>query len=555
MKSIQTKFIILILGCVLLSSTVIGGVGIVTAKQVIDEDSSKIMSLLCIEKTLNIDAVLSSIEQSVDTLADYALVQLDSVEELRTDEDYLQSYTEHILSVAINTANNTEGALSVYLRFNPDFGGPVSGFFWGKAERNGDFQEFAVTDLSKYSPDDIEHVGWYYEPVKSGTSIWMEPYQNQNINVEIISYVVPLYADGTTVGVIGIDIDFESVRKMVRDMEVYSSGYAFLADTRANIIYHKNYPAGTSLAKLEDSLQPLEQELVNSGKDSRLFSYLVYGEKRKMALHRLRNGMVLGITAPTAEIDAAKNRMILQTGLASVLLAALSVFLTVFMTRRLVRPLKELNEAAKKIAEGDLSINVTHQTEDEVGMLADSFQQTVNHLQKYIHYINGLAYQDSMTGAKNKAAYQEAATRLDEQSRLGKIRYAVVVFDINGLKAVNDTRGHDSGDTLIINACKIICRVFKHSPIFRIGGDEFAAILDGQDYNRSSELLAQFHRAEKDFNRLAHPDEKLFIAKGIAIYNEETDTCFSDVFKRADEAMYRNKAVMKQRDAAEGDET
>ena len=60
-------------------------------------------------------------------------------------------------------------------------------------------------------------------------------------------------------------------------------------------------------------------------------------------------------------------------------------------TLSLIKPLRELNDAAKKIAEGDLSVSLSHQTKDEVGMLADSFQQTVSHLQKYIDYINGLA--------------------------------------------------------------------------------------------------------------------------------------------------------------------
>lgn len=83
------------------------------------------------------------------------------------------------------------------------------------------------------------------------------------------------------------------------------------------------------------------------------------------------------------------------------------------LTRRIIRPLKELNEAAKKIAAGDLSITINHQTRDEVGTLADSFQQTVSHLQKYIDYINGLAYRDGLTGVKNKTAYQETAMILE----------------------------------------------------------------------------------------------------------------------------------------------
>lgn len=549
MKSIQTKFIALILGCVLLSSAVIGGVGIWTAQQVVDEDSARIMNLLCVETAQSIDALLSRIEQSVDTLAAYAVGQLESVEKLQTDEGYMAAYTEEIQSVAVNAANNTEGALAVYLRFNPEFGKPTSGLFWSKTTQNGSFQALEPTDLSRYSSEDVEHVGWYYLPVKSGKPIWMAPYLNQNINVEMISYVVPLYKDNVTVGVVGIDIDYEVIREIVRSTRVYTSGYAFLVDTQANVMYHSGVPMGTPIDELEDSLVPVAAELKRGENGSYLFSYTWKGETKKLAVCSLQNGMRLAITVPTAEIDAAKNRMIMQSGVALLALAALSVLLTAMTTRCLIRPLKELTEAAKKIAEGDLSIALTHKAKDEVGILAQSFQKTVDHLKQYIDYINGLAYRDGLTGVKNKTAYQEAVARLEDQTRLGRPEFAVVVFDINGLKEVNDTHGHDFGDMLIMNACKIICKVFQHSPVYRIGGDEFVTLLEGEDCRRYNELLTAFRETVDEFNRGARPDARISIARGIACYEEDTDLTFGDVFKRADDAMYQNKADMKRRAA------
>ena len=109
MKSIQTKFIVLILGCILLSSSVIGGAGILNAKHVVDEDSVKIMNLMCKEKTQEINALLSRIQQSVKTLAVYSIEQLESVERLKTDSEYINAYTQKLEAVAVNAASNTEG--------------------------------------------------------------------------------------------------------------------------------------------------------------------------------------------------------------------------------------------------------------------------------------------------------------------------------------------------------------------------------------------------------------------------------------------------------------
>lgn len=553
MKSIQTKFIVLILGCVLLSSAVIGGAGVLSSKKVVDQDSSQIMNLMCSEKAEEINALLSRIQQSVETLAVYSLDQLDSVERLKSDPAYVEEYTRRLEAVAVNAADNTEGAMAVYVRYNPDFSSPTSGLFWSKTALSGNFQRLVPTDFSSFSPTDVEHVGWYYIPVKSGKATWMDPYLNQNINVQMISYVIPLYVNNETIGVVGMDIDLNVITESVRGMRVYDSGNAFLTSKQGDVVYHDNLAAGTSMAGADKSLETVVREMENETSGSSLFEYDWKGQDKRMAFRSLSNGMRLAITAPVEEIDEEKNQLIFQSTFAGLLIAAISVILTILMTRRLIKPLKELNAAAQKIAGGDLSISLTTQTKDEVGTLAESFQQTVNHLQQYIDYINGLAYRDSLTGVKNKTAYQDAVHRLEEQMNLGRPEYAVVVFDINGLKRINDTYGHDFGDMLIIDSCKLICKTFKRSPVFRIGGDEFVAILESGDFDHYAELLEEFETAMAQYNHTARDDSKISIARGIAIYSYETDLVFGNVFKRADEAMYQNKATMKERlKAAQG---
>ncbi|MCH1942408.1 diguanylate cyclase [Holdemania massiliensis] len=545
MKSIQTKFILLILSCIFICSTVIGGAGIINAQRAVDADTALMMNYRCSELTSDIDALLSRIEQSVKTLSAYTDEHLESVDRLKNDDDYRQEFTEQLQSVAVNAANNTEGAVAVYVRFNPDFTPPTSGLFWSKTALNGTFQQLTPTDFSKYNPSDIEHVGWYYIPVSNGKATWIPPYSNENINVQMISYVIPLYKNNQTVGVVGMDIDFNVIKELVDEVRIYTSGYAFLTDDKANIMFHKTYPFGISIESVDSSLIPLMTELGNGTSGGNLFSYQANGVKKKMAFRTLRNGMRLALTAPLSEIDSHKNQLILQILLALLIITPLAIMVTIMITRKMIKPLKELNTAAQKIAEGDLSIALTKQTKDEVGTLADSFQKTVNHLQKYIEYINSMAYRDALTGVKNKAAYQETEKRLEEQMHKGWPEFAVVVLDINDLKHVNDHFGHDFGDMMIISACKLICKTFLHSPVYRIGGDEFVVILENADYVNYKELLENFQLAIDDYNASSDADSQLSIARGIAIYNSDIDLVFSNVFKRADDAMYQNKAAMK----------
>lgn len=535
------------LGCTLLCAAVVGGAGIINANSVVDADSSHIMNLMCGEKAESIDAILSRIEQSVGTLAMYSMDGLDDTSLLQ-DSSYVDELTARIQSVAVNAASSTEGALAVYVRFNPELTDATAGLLWSKTSQEGSFRAVAPTDLSRYAADDTEHVGWYYEPVKNGKPTWIAPYFNKNLNVEMLSYVIPLYANNQTVGVVGMDIDFDVIEDVVMNTHVYESGYAFLTDGEANIMFHRELAQGTPMSGLEESLGPVAAELQGGGDGSYLFPYTWRGVEKQMALCSLSNGMRLAITAPTAEIDAAKNNLIFQIGVFTVIVSALAVVMTSLMTRRIVRPLKELNVAARQIAEGDLSIELSSRTKDEVGTLAESFQQTVNHLRQYIDYINGLAYRDGLTGVKNKTAYQDTAQRLEEATKTGKPEFAVLVLDINGLKHVNDTCGHDFGDMLIIDACRIICKVFKRSPVYRVGGDEFAVILEHWDLEHYVELLERFERELEESNQYAHPEGRVSIARGIAVYEESVDLTFVDVFKRADEAMYQNKAAMKRRE-------
>lgn len=547
MKSIQTKFIALILSCVLMCAVVSGGAGVINSQLAIDKDSAEIMNLMCSDKTKELNALLAGIEQSVETLALYTFEQLESIDLLKTDAEYMNSYTKKLESVAISIANNTNGALAVYVRYNPEFAPPTSGLFWSKTEINGTFQPLTPTDFSVYSPDDVEHVGWYYIPVKNAKATWITPYLNKNINEYMISYVIPIYRNNETVGVVGMDIDFNLITDSVASMQAYNTGYAFLTDSDANVMFHKDMPVGASMSNTDNALLPVVHELKNGTSGSSLFSYKWRGQEKKLAFRTLVNGMTISVTAPAHEIHQARNNLIVQICIAVILVAGFSIFLTIALTRRIIRPLRELTTAAKKIADGDLGISLTYQTKDEIGILADSFQQTVGHLQQYIEYINGLAYRDALTGIKNNTAYQDAAKRLEEQIRSGQPDFAVIVFDINGLKYVNDTYGHDFGDMLIIDSCRIICRSFKKSPVYRIGGDEFVAILEGDDYVRYSELLQEFEDNIIEVNKITREDCQISIARGIAVYSPETDLVFANVFKRADDAMYQNKIEMKRK--------
>ena len=153
-----------------------------------------------------------------------------------------------------------------------------------------------------------------------------------------------------------------------------------------------------------------------------------------------------------------------------------------------------------------------------------------------------LAYFDSLTGVKNKHAYVEEETRIDRlisENKLGK--FGIVVFDLNGLKTVNDTDGHEAGDEYLKEASDLINRFFTNCPVYRIGGDEFAAFLTGDNYDNRKKMLDAFERQiEKNLF-----DGSVVIASGLDEFTDGKDNCFRQMFERADKNMYERKAALK----------
>ena len=153
-----------------------------------------------------------------------------------------------------------------------------------------------------------------------------------------------------------------------------------------------------------------------------------------------------------------------------------------------------------------------------------------------------MAYIDPLTGVKNKASYIDEVGLIEQKIADEQIEnFGVVVFDLNGLKIINDTKGHEAGDEYIKVACNMICQHFKHSPVFRIGGDEFVAILKGEDYSNHKQLLLQF----TDLILSEKEKDGIIIASGYSDFHAGKDDSFMRVFERADKNMYKSKKQLK----------
>ena len=153
------------------------------------------------------------------------------------------------------------------------------------------------------------------------------------------------------------------------------------------------------------------------------------------------------------------------------------------------------------------------------------------------------AMTDGLTHVKNRMSYTRYEHDYNDRIQNGSLdAFGLAVFDINDLKVVNDSRGHEAGDEYILRVCQLICRVFNHSPVFRIGGDEFVALLSGDDYLNREALMAHIERASLGDDSASA--RKMF-SIGFSEFIPGTDHSVSDVFTRADRIMYLQKQEYK----------
>lgn len=165
------------------------------------------------------------------------------------------------------------------------------------------------------------------------------------------------------------------------------------------------------------------------------------------------------------------------------------------------------------------------------------------------HRLLDMTETDALTHVKNRTAYKGREEKIQKKLQNNEeLAFAVAVFDINNLKKINDSLGHEAGDEYIVNSCAMICRIFKKSAVYRIGGDEFAVVLEGEDYNSREELMSEVQSSMAKLQSSELPEQKrVSVAAGMAVYDRNTDKEYGQVFNRADARMYENKARMKHR--------
>ncbi|MBO4852227.1 MAG: GGDEF domain-containing protein [Schwartzia sp.] len=286
------------------------------------------------------------------------------------------------------------------------------------------------------------------------------------------------------------------------------------------------------------------------------------------------NGKKLGLIGTEVEVKTVNEGILDNTlkqiaGVGAIVILCVLVLLW-YINRRYISKIVRLGENIKKYAEvKDAEIAGTIEKDatggDELAALSMQASAMILELENYMKSLvdttkrlgeaqekadamSEMVNKDALTGIRNKTAYDKEIRRVEweMQGHDGK-EFGIAMIDLNFLKRINDTYGHEQGNIAIKKLCHMVCTIFDHSPVFRIGGDEFAVVLENNDYKNVDALVAQFNAKIEEMAQDAtlEPWERISAAIGVAYYDPVTDSSAANVFKRADKAMYIRKKEMK----------
>lgn len=383
---IAKKMSITAAACTILSSAVVGIMSIIYSSAYMGDDLASIMHEECDNTAADINAYLSRVEQSVDTVSDITMNELTDFSSFQTSSEYVTTLTGELEQSLYSAASNTDGAICAYIRYNPDFTEPTSGLFMTRNSTAEEFQSVTPTDFSVYDKTDISHVGWYYTPVNNGVPTWMAPYYNDNVGIYMISYVVPLFRDGVNVGIVGMDIDFTMVQNIANSCERFETYKPLIIDGNNNIMYSADNEYNTPLADVSGVLA----DAINNNNTS-LINTNVNGVSSRAVFSSLDNGMKLITTADGSELNSQTNMLIVMIMGGVVITAVAATIIAFIVVNKFTRPIGSLTDAAKRISNGEFDVKVECSSKDDIGELADNFNQTANQLSHYVGYIDELS--------------------------------------------------------------------------------------------------------------------------------------------------------------------
>ena len=374
--SLRRQLLIITLINIVVIAAIVGIIAVVSSDRLVHEKSEQSLKNKVIVTADQLNGEMSRVETSVAILADAVMDDLDW-EAFKSGDAAVDELTEKVRQTAIDCAKNTTGAITYYVRYNPDFAYPTSGIF-AQLNASGDYDQLTPTDFTEFDKNDTA-VSWYYTPVNNGKPIWMSPYYNSNIDVYMISYVIPLFCNGESVGIVGMDISLENINGIVGQLNS-GSEKAFLLTMENTTLNHPSMEDGSDFGISLDG---------NDG-------YVTQGDQ-VYAFTSLRNGFKVVLSTDRKTVNAESVSLRNKLILGSIIGILFGIVFGLISITKLIGPLRSVTDIVDQMGQLNLQVD-EKETErlcrknNEIGQIARAVRNLKTRLADVVVNLTESAY-------------------------------------------------------------------------------------------------------------------------------------------------------------------
>ena len=389
--------------------------------------------LIAEKKSMELNNCFTNIETSVSSAEKYILRTIDE-NKILIDEEYEKSYMKDLSLELLEGTKYSKGVASVYFQMEVEkYGGNRGVFLTGNSEDG--FISTKNINIKAYSPSDTSRVGWYYLPIWKKAPVWTDPYENKNINVHMISYVIPIYKNEQLLGVVGMDINLAILKDIVDTTNIENS-IGILIGKERNLIYKKDSSGQQNSIENSADINAILNLFQNENKNS-LLQFNCNNAKYLGTSNTLENGMTLITGVPISTIKMNLLKHIFAIVIVFIIICIVTILALSYENARVLKPIHIITQTTYKLSRGELNLTIPYESKNEIGTLSDNIRKMTSQMKEYIDYIREQT-------DKERKAKEAAITESKSKSEF----LASMYISLHEIDLENDTfeEVHSRGD-------------------------------------------------------------------------------------------------------------
>lgn len=398
-NKISTRIMISIVLCSFLTVLVVGSISIFKSSQIIKSEVEGELVNLASSRANEYSVETSKAENTVKELSLIINQNID-LSQVKNNT-YMLDYENKVKSILGGMGSNNKLIVGLYMNFNPkltsgDKPYDVAYNYDSKEDNNTTKKKTAYIDSNSYSMkdyrEDNEDMAWYYDAIKAGKGIWTDPYIDSISKENMISYTMPIYKSNQLIGVVGLDISFQSLKNIILSTKVYNTGNAFLLNSDYNFIVDKKLSSKYNLRTMKKSKYKYITESMKNNK-----SGIVYGDfegnKCVISYYKMNNGQIMCVKVSEAEIFKSLKGLIYIIIAIVILMILMSVIIALYIGKKISRPIEKATTFIRKLSELELNYNEQELREvvlnkNEIGIMGKSLIVMRDKLKGVVEKIN-----------------------------------------------------------------------------------------------------------------------------------------------------------------------